>query len=136
MKRVIQSSLVVVVALFAVACSTNSENSTAGNKPENSKVENKPENSILGKWTIIEKNQVGTIEFFKDGTLSIATPRRSLPGTYKFNADGSFQVELVSSGPSGTGSSGTGSLIIPGNITGEELSLTVPNEGVKRYKRM
>jgi len=105
-KRVIQSSIVVLVALFAFACSYKSQK------------------QIVGKWKDVDKAEI--VEFSKGGSLSVLTKGASLEGNYKFIDEGRVQIELK----------GFGSTMFFVNISGDELSLTQPGGAVSRYKRV
>lgn len=156
MKRVIQSSLVVVVTLFAAACSANSENSSAENKPENSVVANKPENSsaennpensaagnkpensvagnkpdiaILGTWKEINGEYPAVIAFFDNGLVSAWHGGYQL-GTFTSNVkdDGRLVINALDRDDKP---------VDPWYVTisGTELSIAVGKERTSRYTR-
>jgi hypothetical protein len=133
MKRVIQSSLVVVVALFAAACSAKSENSIVGNKPENSIAENKPENLIIGKWKSSQENDgwPEMIEFFKEGSVRVTWRHGTETFTYKFLDDG--HIQLVRGGEAGDPKKPE---VIPVTVTGDKLTIIQINGAAQIFKRI
>ena len=105
-KRVIQISVVVLATMIAGACSFKSQN------------------PIVGKWKDVEKAQ--TVEFSKEGSLSISGDGFSMTGQYQLIDEGRVKIDLTG------GLSATLSV----KITGDELSMTDPNGVVSRYKRV
>jgi hypothetical protein len=84
----------------------------------------KSQNPIVGKWKAVDNAQ--TIEFTKEGSLSFSGEGRSLSGNYKLIDEGRVQIDI-----------GGRSEIFSVKITGEELSMTHPNESrAFRYKRV
>ncbi|HKQ76358.1 MAG TPA: hypothetical protein VJ810_21870 [Blastocatellia bacterium] len=108
-RRVLQSSIVVIAALIAIACSSKSAN------------------PIVGKWKDVEKTAI--VEFSKDGSLSISDAAFSMKGNYKFLDEGRVQVNII-------GMEAMGPTILTVKFTGGELSLTDPKGEVSRYKRV
>lgn len=105
-KRFIRSSMFVLAMLITVACSFKSQN------------------SIVGKWKDVEKAQ--TVEFSKEGSLSISGEGFSMTGQYQLIEEGRVKIDFTG------GLSSTLSV----KVTGDELSMTDPNGVVSRYKRV
>ena len=56
----------------------------------------KPENKILGKWEGTKSTD--TLEFFKDGNLSLVMHGRSMGGSYKFVDEDHIKIDLGAQG--------------------------------------
>lgn len=84
----------------------------------------KPEDLIIGKWQKIDGT--GTIEFFKDGTVSITGTtglgKKSGAGTFKFVDDSHLRLE------------GLG-IVVKISLSQDELTLTDPEGNVSKYRR-
>jgi hypothetical protein len=70
-----------------------------------------------------------TMEFFKDGTVSLVGKEMSLGGTYKFVDTNRMKLEYGDLG------AWMGPIITTISISGNELTLTMPDGKVERYKR-
>jgi uncharacterized protein (DUF2147 family) len=79
----------------------------------------KPENPIVGKWKNIDGTE--TMEFFKDGTVSLVGKEMSLGGTYKFVDTNRMKLEYGDLG------AWMGPIITTISISGNELTLTMPD---------
>ena len=82
----------------------------------------KSENAIIGQWKEIDGAE--TIEFYKDGTISIVGDI-SVSGDYKFIDDNTIRVDL-----------GFVSLVAKISVSNDELILTEPDGEVSKYKRV
>ena len=109
MRVVSQSFCLLLLTLFLVSCSS------------------KPENAILGKWKEIDKTE--TIEFFKDGTVSVVDKGMSMGGNYKFIDDDHLRLELGGLGAL------AGPMVFTVSVSKNELTLTNPQGKVSKYRR-
>lgn len=107
MKKSLIICILMVIILFISGC-TNLSN---------------PENIIIGKWQEIEGTE--TIEFYKDGTISIVGDI-SVNGDYKFIDDNTMRVDFGS----------LGSLVLKTSVSNDELILTEPDGDVTKYKKV
>jgi len=87
----------------------------------------KPQDAIIGKWLLIGGDE--TIEFFKDGTVSIVKGKDAMAGNYKFIDKDRLRLDLGGFGAI------AGPAVIRVSISGDELTLTDPAGGVSRYYR-
>lgn len=87
----------------------------------------KPEKAIVGKWKEIGGSE--TMEFFKDGTLSIADDSVYFGGNYKFIDKDSIKMELGGSGAM------AGPVVARVSITGEELTITMPGDEASKFRK-
>jgi hypothetical protein len=87
----------------------------------------KPEDAIVGKWK--ELGGTETMEFFRDGTVSVVDEGMSMAGSYKFVDKDRVKVELGGLGAL------MGPVVARVSISGEDLSWTMPDGKVSRYKR-
>jgi hypothetical protein len=87
----------------------------------------KPENEIVGKWKEIGGTE--TLEFFKDGTISVIDKRMSLGGSYKFVGKDRIKFELGGLGAL------TGPIVEKVSFSGRELILTMPDGKVSKYSK-
>jgi len=112
MKHIAKSLLVVLtaIALF-VSCSAKS--------------------SILGKWQEFgaKTGDNETLEFFKDGTVSLVSKRMTLAGKYSFVDDDRIKLELGGIGAL------AGPVIMRVSISGGELRLTDTKGEISTYRR-
>src|SRR5437899_2199112 len=99
--------MLAVVAVF-VSCSTKS--------------------SIVGKWQEIGGTE--TLEFFKDGTLSVVNKGTAITGKYSFLDDTRIKLEI-----GGIVGALAGSQIVTVSIADGELSLTDQKGKVSRYRK-
>lgn len=99
----------VLLVVFVVSCSA------------------KPEDTIVGKWSEVEGTE--TLEFFKDGTISLVSRGMPMGGSYKFVDTDRMKWELGGMGAL------TGPIIVTVSISGNVLTLTMPNGNVGKYKR-
>src|SRR5262245_17327950 len=87
----------------------------------------KLENAIVGKWSEVDGTEM--LEFFKDGTLTAVDKGRNMGGTYKFVDKDRMKLEM----------GGLGALMGPFvatiSISGNELTWTMPDGKVTKYKR-
>jgi hypothetical protein len=88
----------------------------------------KPEKAIIGKWSEIDGTEI--IEFFKDGTLTVADEGMDMGGSYKFVEKNRVRVELGGLGAL------AGPFVATVSISGNELTWTMPDGEVSRYKRV
>ena len=87
----------------------------------------KPEDALVGKWK--EVGGTETMEFFKDGTVSIVDEGMSMAGSYRFVDKDRVKVELGGLGAL------MGPVVARVSISGEDLSWTMPDGKVSKYKR-
>jgi hypothetical protein len=87
----------------------------------------KPENAIVGKWSEIGGTE--TMEFFKDGTVSVVDKGMTMEGSYKFVEKDSIKLELGGLGAL------VGPIVAKVSIKGDELIFTLPDGDVLKYKR-
>lgn len=85
------------------------------------------ESAIVGKWSEIGGTE--TIEFFKDGTVSVVDNGITMGGSYKFVEKDRIKLEL-----SGLGAL-AGPIVAKVSIKGDELTFTMPDGEVSKYKR-
>lgn len=88
----------------------------------------KPEAVIIGKWDEIDGTE--TIEFFKDGTVTIVDKGISLSGNYKFIDDDHIRIDLGGIGAL------AGPMISKVSISKDELSLTTSDGDIYKYQRV
>jgi len=84
------------------------------------------ESQIVGRW----QGSADTIEFFSDGTVTIADPLMPLTGTYSFVDDNRVRIELGGLGAL------AGPFIVTVAISGDTLSLTGPDGSTDTYTRL
>ena len=101
-------ALIFVVALLIGACSGS------------------PEDKIVGTWYEIGDNE--TMEFFADGTITIAEGRESMAGNYSFLDESKLRIELGGLGAL------AGPLVVSYEFEGDILKLTY-NGDVSKYSR-
>jgi len=87
----------------------------------------KPEDALVVKWK--EVGGTETMEFFKDGTVSIVDEGMSMAGSYRFVDKDRVKVELGGLGAL------MGPVVARVSISGEDLSWTMPDGKVSKYKR-
>lgn len=87
----------------------------------------KPENVIVGKWHEIDGTE--TIEFFKDGTVSVVDMGMPMGGNYKFIDDTRLRLELGGLGAL------VGPVVVKVSVSRNELILTMPDGKVLKYRR-
>jgi len=88
----------------------------------------KPENDIVGKWSEIGGKE--TIEFFKDGTVSVFSEGIAMGGSFRF-----FEKDRIKLEFGGLGAL-AGPILAKVSIKGDELTLTMPDGDVSKYKRV
>jgi hypothetical protein len=87
-----------------------------------------PAEAILGKWRNISGKE--TVEFFKDGTLQFISDGSPMGGDYKIVDDSHIRVAF--GGFAGL----AGPMVWQFAISGEQLTLTLPDGKVARYRRV
>lgn len=87
-----------------------------------------PEQALVGKWQLA--NGTDTIEFAADGTVRSVEGGKVIHGTYRFLAAAQVQVE-----PGGVWGA-EGPVVFQVWIPGDELILTLPGVGAKKYRRV
>ncbi|MEW6573252.1 MAG: hypothetical protein AB1374_06425 [Bacillota bacterium] len=87
-----------------------------------------PEKAIIGKWSEIDGTE--TIEFFKDGTLTVADEGMDMGGSYEFVEKNRIRVELGGLGAL------AGPFVATVSISGNELTWTMPDGEVSKYRRV
>jgi hypothetical protein len=87
----------------------------------------KPENKIVGKWKEIGGTE--TMEFFKDGTVSVVDNKISLKGSYQFIDEKRIKFKLGGLGPL------AGPIVEKVSFSGGELVLTMPDGKVSKYSK-
>jgi hypothetical protein len=87
------------------------------------------ETAIVGKWRVIGGTE--TMECFKDGTLTVSNSDKgmNLGGTFKFVDKDRIKVEL------GGLAALAGPFVATVSISGDELTWTMPNGQVSKYRR-
>jgi hypothetical protein len=108
MKSMARTLVVLVSALLFVSCSLKS--------------------SIVGKWQEIGGSE--TIEFFKDGTISLTSHGISLNGKYTFIEDDRIKVEF-----GGLGSI-AGPILYRASISSGELTLNDSKGKTSKFARV
>ena len=88
----------------------------------------KTEHTILGKWA--ETGGAETLEFFQDGTVAIEDQGTGIGGTFKFLGTDRIRLDVavlnvLFGGP----------VVAKVSIAGDELTLTMPNDDVQKYRR-
>ncbi|MDI6632362.1 MAG: hypothetical protein AB1507_05000 [Bacillota bacterium] len=86
------------------------------------------EKAIIGKWSEIDGTE--KIEFFDDGTLTVADEEMNMGGSYKFVEKDRIRVELGGLGAL------AGPFVAKVSVSGNELTLTMPDGEVGRYRRV
>jgi hypothetical protein len=86
------------------------------------------ERAILGKWQEIGGTE--TMEFFKDGTISVTDFGMSMAGKYSFIETNRMKIELGGIGAV------AGPMIVKVEISGKELVLTDPKDKVSKYRKV
>jgi len=82
------------------------------------------EKTIVGKWKEVGGTQ--TIEFFKDGTVTVVDKGEpTLPGDYRFLDDNRIRMNLALFGP----------IIAEVSSSRDEITLTNPFGEVEKYRR-
>jgi hypothetical protein len=84
------------------------------------------EKAILGKW----ESGAESMEFFKDGTVSVVSGGMSLGGTYKFVDDERVKIDL-----SGFGAL-AGPLVLKVKVSRNNLTVTNSKGNVSTYQRV
>lgn len=87
-----------------------------------------PEAAIIGKWDEIDGTE--TIEFFKDGTITVDDKGMSFGGDYKFIDNDRIRIELGGLGAL------AGPMIVKVSISKDELSLTTSDGDIDKYQRV
>jgi hypothetical protein len=87
----------------------------------------KPEDAIVGKWSEIGGTE--KIELFKDGTITVVNKDIIMGGKYTFVDKDRIRIEL-----SGLGAL-LGPFVVTVSISGDELTLTMPDGKVTKYRR-
>ena len=87
----------------------------------------KPENEIVGKWKEIGGTE--TMEFLKDGTVSVVDKDKSMEGSYKFIDKDQIKFELSGPGVS------AGPIVAKVSFSDGEFNLTMPNGEVSKYSK-
>lgn len=109
LKRLLNLLAVVLILSLLVSCSSN------------------PENAIVDKWSQIGGTE--TLEFFKDGKVSLVDKGMTMGGSYKFVEKDRINVEF----------GGLGAFVGPFganvSINGDELTFTLLYGDVLKYKR-
>jgi len=86
------------------------------------------EKAIIGKWKEVDSTE--TIEFFKDGTVTVIDKGMSMSGNYKFVGKNRIKMELGGLGAL------MGPIVSKISISGNELSMTMPDGKIERYQRL
>lgn len=110
MRAITQLLFLILSSLLLISCSSNLES------------------QIIGKWKEIDGTE--TIEFFKDGTVSVVDEDMPMGGDYKFVDDGHLRIELGGLGAL------VGPMVFTVSISKNELSLTDANGKVSKYRRV
>lgn len=87
----------------------------------------KPENEILGKWKEIRGTE--TMEFFKDGTISVVNRGMSMGGSYKFVDKDRIKLELGGLGAL------AGPIVAKVSFSSGELTFTMPDGRISKYSK-
>jgi hypothetical protein len=87
----------------------------------------KPENAIIGKWSVIDGTE--KMEFFKDGTITVADKGMNMGGKYTFVEKDRIKVELGGLGAL------AGPFVATVSISGDELTWTMPDGKLSKYRR-
>ncbi|MDD5037089.1 MAG: hypothetical protein PHE55_20370 [Methylococcaceae bacterium] len=87
----------------------------------------KPEDEIVGKWN--EADSTAIMEFFKDGTFTVAIQGMSVAGNYKFLDKDRIRIDLGGQGAL------KGPLVAKFSISGNELTWTMPGGKPSIYRR-
>lgn len=83
---------------------------------------------ILGKWKSIDDKE--TIEFYKDGTMVNEKFGEKLTGNYNFVNKNQIQIILKEKGKFTT------NIICVFSVSKNELSLTLPDKSINKYRRV
>lgn len=87
----------------------------------------KQEDAIVGKWSEISGTE--KMELFKDGTITVADKGMNMGGKYTFVDKDRIRVELGGLGAL------AGPFVATVSISGDELTWTMPEGKVSKYRR-
>jgi len=85
------------------------------------------ETSIVGKWNEIDGNE--TMEFFKDGTVSVNSGYVNTSGSYSLVDND--RIKLTFNGLFAL----AGPVVADISVHGDEMAITMPNGKTSKYKR-
>jgi hypothetical protein len=88
----------------------------------------KPEEALLGKWQNIGHKE--TVEFFKDGTVNFLSDGSPMEGDYKIVDDTHMRLHLGGFGGL------AGPMVWKFAVSGDQLTLTLPDGKVAMYRRV
>lgn len=88
----------------------------------------KPEDAVIGKWKEVSGTE--TIEFFKDGTITIVDKGMSMSGNYKFIDNEHIRMDLGGLGAL------MGPIISKVSFTNDELVMITEKGKEYKYQRV
>jgi|GEM_PF-814407 len=90
----------------------------------------KPEDAIVGKWSEIDGTE--TLEFFKDGTVSVVDKGTTRTGDYRFIEKDRMRLQLGGLGIL----AGPIDVVAKVSISKDELTLTLAGGDVGKYRKV
>ena len=88
----------------------------------------KPQDEIVGRWK--EADGTETMEFRKDGTVTIEDEGQSMAGNYKIADNGQIKLEIVSVDAHAV------PILSEGSLSDAKLNFTLPSGKVTKYSKI